>query len=136
MPCQLYSPFYNSFSKFQANHTLKITSSQPKFESQAGNSPHLNSQFHPPHLQTQAFQVSTIIEYYFPKTTLQSLKTQKQHSEDKKLPSFALNTRRLNSKFKNQLTQLPLVQIIFADTRNVLNYADILFGAFLGLQKF
>ena len=34
---------YNSFSKFQANHTLKITSSQPKLESQAGNSPHCNS---------------------------------------------------------------------------------------------
>ena len=61
---------YNSFSKFQAHHTLKITSSQPKLEYQAGNSPYFNSQFDPPHLQTQKFQVSTIIEYYFPKTTL------------------------------------------------------------------
>ena len=61
---------YNSFSKFQANHTLKITSSQPKLESEAGNSPHFNSQLDSPHLQTQTFQVSTIIEHYFPKATL------------------------------------------------------------------
>ena len=58
---------YNSLSKFQANHTLKITSSQPKLESQARHSPHFNYQFDPPHLQTQTFQVSTIIQYYFPK---------------------------------------------------------------------
>ena len=61
---------YNSLSKFQANHTLKITSSQPILKSQAGNSPPFNSQFDPPHLQTQTFQVSTIIQFYFPKTTL------------------------------------------------------------------
>ena len=61
---------YNSLGKFQAKHTLKITSSQPKLEFQAGNSQHFNSQFDPPHLQTQTFQVSTIIQYYFPKTTL------------------------------------------------------------------
>ena len=60
---------YNSLSKFQANHTLKITSSQPKFKSQAGNLPHFNSQFDSPHLQTQLFQVSTIIQFYFTKTT-------------------------------------------------------------------
>ena len=46
---------YNSLCKFQANHTLEITSSQPKLESLAGNSPHFNSQFDPPHLQTQTF---------------------------------------------------------------------------------
>ena len=68
MPIEL--SIYNSLSKFQANHTLKITSSQPKLKSQVGNSPHFNSQFDPPHLQTQKFQVSTIIQYYFPKTTL------------------------------------------------------------------
>ena len=61
---------YNSLSKFQANPTLNITSTQPKLESQAGNSPHFNSQFDPPHLQMQTFQVSTIMQYYFPKTTL------------------------------------------------------------------
>ena len=60
---------YNSLSKFQANHTLNITSSQPKLKSEAGNSPHFNSKFDPPHLQTQLFQVSTIIQVYFPKTT-------------------------------------------------------------------
>ena len=60
---------YNSLSKFQANHALKITSSPPKLKSQAGNSPHFNSQFDPPHLQTQLFQVSTIIQFCFPKTT-------------------------------------------------------------------
>ena len=60
----------NSLSKFQANYTLKITSAQPKLESQAGNLPNFNSQFHPPHLQTKTFQVSTIIQYYFLKATL------------------------------------------------------------------
>ena len=44
---------YNSISKFQANHTLKITLSQPKLKSQAGNSPHFISQFDLPHLQTK-----------------------------------------------------------------------------------
>ena len=81
---------YNTFSKFQANRTLKITSFQPKLESQARNSPHFNSQFDPPHLHTQTFQVSTIKEYDFPKTTIQSPKTQKQHSENK-------NSTHLNS---------------------------------------
>ena len=75
---------YNSVCKFQSSHTLKITLCQPKIESQAGNSPHFNSQFDPPHLQTQTFHVSTVIQYNFPKTTLRIRKTQKQHSEDKK----------------------------------------------------
>ena len=69
-PCHIVLSMCNSLSKFQANHTLKITSSQPKLGSQAGNSPHFNSQFDPPHLQTQTFQVSTIMQYNFPKTTL------------------------------------------------------------------
>ena len=46
---------YNSLSKFQAKPYPQITSSQSKLESQAGNSPHLNSQFDPPHLQTRTF---------------------------------------------------------------------------------
>ena len=49
---QIYSQF-TILCKFQANHTLTITSSQLKLESQAGNSPHSNSKFDPPHLQTQ-----------------------------------------------------------------------------------
>ena len=75
VPCQLYSQFetLSVTVNFKLTILSKITSSQPKLESQAGNSPHFNSQFDPPHLQTQTFQVRTILEiqYYFPK----------QHSE-------------------------------------------------------